>query len=159
MAGWQVPPRNCRLTPGSSVARNKNQSVIVALTVSLTNAARDKLRRLAGNRLRQEVSPNAVRKEDHEISGVHRRDFSSKTRISSERDSPMCFFKVETAISAALAASSPCPRPSTTARRSPSRQGCTRCRSPLTLSPASVTWAIPQSINRSVVMGAFVEIS
>src|SRR5438046_697163 len=51
------------------------------------------------------------------------------------------------AVLAAALASSPCPRPSTTAANTPSPIGWMRCRSPLTTWPGNARWATPQAIS------------
>src|SRR5258706_150781 len=51
------------------------------------------------------------------------------------------------AILAAMVASSPCPNPSTTANRTPSANGLTRCRSPETVCPGNARSATPHSTN------------
>src|SRR5207249_3884207 len=62
-------------------------------------------------------------------------------------DSLPCCIRVTAARCAAAAASSPCPKPSTTATRTPLVEDRTTCRSPDAVSPGSAAEATPQSRN------------
>jgi hypothetical protein len=70
--------KSYRSTP--RIARYKNQSVIGPFAMFVTNAARDKLRRLTRNRLRQKVTPYPVGEKDYEITRMHRCDRSTQGR-------------------------------------------------------------------------------